>query len=353
MHPAQVDIRTPHATGAWHALADQVLGGRKATHEQALDILRAPDSELLDLLSAAFRVREAAFGRTVQLYVLMNVRSGLCPEDCSYCSQSRASKADVQKYPLVAADIILEGAENAAKWGACTFCVVASGRAPGQRDLQHLGNVVREVKSRYSLRICACLGLLTEEQALFLKEAGVDRVNHNLNTSQKFYPKVCSTHTYEDRLKTLENVRAAGISQCSGCIIGMGESDDDVVWVAEQLRDLNVDSIPVNFLHAIEGTPLEHTWNLNPQACLKALCMFRFVNPGAEIRMAGGRELHLGALQPLGLYPANSLFLGDYLTTKGQRPEQDLKMIRDLGFRVTPPQPCPEDQAGAAIASNG
>ncbi|MCA1596770.1 MAG: biotin synthase BioB [Chloroflexi bacterium] len=323
------------ASTHWHALADQVLAGERATTRQAVEVLEAPDSELLDLLSAAFRVREAAFGRTVQLYVLMNVRSGLCPEDCGYCSQSRRSTAEIPKYPLVSDDDILDAAGHAARWGACTFCMVASGRGPSNRDVDRIGRVVGKVKEQFPLRVCACLGLLSADQALRLHQAGVDRVNHNLNTSERFYPEICSTHSYADRLETLMNVEAAGIGQCSGCIIGMGETAQDLAAVAERLGDLNVVSIPVNFLHPVDGTPLQGTWNLTPQYCLKALCMFRFVNPRTEIRMAGGRELHLGSLQPLGLYPANSLFLGDYLTTSGQAPERDLKMIAEMGFEVT------------------
>ncbi len=329
----------------WHRLADTVLAGVPMRRAEALEVLRAPEGQLLDLLAAAFRVREAAFGRTVQLYVLMNIRSGLCPEDCSYCSQSRTSTADIQKYSMLPDDTILDAASHAARWGACTFCMVASGRGPTPRELGHVAHLVREVKERYPLKVCTCLGLLSAEGAGLLQEAGVDRVNHNLNTSERFYPEICSTHTFADRVETLDRVKDAGMGQCSGCIVGMGETDEDLVSVAEQLRERDVVSIPINFLHAIDGTPLQGTWNLTPQYCLKVLCMFRFMNPKTEIRMAGGRELHLGALQPLGLYPANSLFLGDYLTTKGQKPEQDLKMIADLGFEVAPQR----DHVGLAL----
>ena len=321
----------------WHSLADQVLSGVPATSEQAIAVLRAPDEEILDLLGAAYRLRLAAFGKTVQLYVLMNIRSGLCPEDCGYCSQSRVSSADIPKYPLLPDEKILEGAEQAARWGACTFCMVASGRSPADHEVRRIAGIVRSVKSRFPIRICTCLGILSSSQAQALADAGVDRVNHNLNTSEQHYPKICSTHTFQERVETLGRVRAAGIGQCSGCIVGMGESHEDLVWVAERLKELEVVSIPVNFLHPVDGTPLEGRWDLTPQFCLKALCMFRFVNPKTEIRIAGGRELHLGSLQPMGLYAANSIFLGDYLTTPGQAVESDLKMIREMGFEVTPP----------------
>ena len=168
-----------------------------------------------------------------------------------------------------------------------------------------------------------------------MKSCGVDRVNHNLNTGEEHYAEICSTHTYQDRLQTLNNVRDAGLELCSGGIIGLGESHRDLVSMAMDLRALKTESIPLNFLHAIEGTPLQNRNDLTPQDCLRALCMMRFVNPSSELRIAGGREKHLRSLQPLGLYVANSLFVGDYLTTKGQAPEADYQMVKDLGFEVT------------------
>jgi biotin synthase len=194
--------------------------------------------------------------------------------------------------------------------------------------------IVPEIKQKYNLKICACLGLLTPEQARDLKACGVDRVNHNLNTSDSFYSEICTTHTFADRLATLRAVRDAGMEMCSGGIIGMGERRLDVVELAITLRDLGVQSIPVNFLNPIDGTPLAGRNDLNPRYCLKVLAMFRFVNPDRELRIAGGRELHLGSLQALSLYAANSIFVGDYLTTKGQSPEADYQMIRDLGFEI-------------------
>jgi biotin synthase len=194
--------------------------------------------------------------------------------------------------------------------------------------------IVPQIKERFNLKVCACLGLLSDEQAQRLKACGVDRVNHNLNTSEAYYGEICSTHTYQDRVSTLKAVRSAGMELCSGGIIGMGEADDDVVRMAFALRDLQVESIPVNFLNPIDGTPLAGKRDLNPRYCLKVLAMFRFANPASELRIAGGRELHLGSLQPLGLYPANSIFVGDYLTTKGQAPSADYKMIEELGFEV-------------------
>jgi biotin synthase len=213
--------------------------------------------------------------------------------------------------------------------------LVISARGPTEREIQAVEHIVPKIKAQYGLNVCACLGLLTPDQAQRLKACGVDKVNHNLNTSERFYPEVCTTHTWQDRVDTLNAVRGAGLELCSGGIIGMGENDTDVVDMAFSFRAMNVESIPLNFLNSIDGTPLASTQQLNPRYCLKALCLLRLANPASEIRIAGGRELHLGSLQPLGLYVANSVFIGDYLTTKGQAPEADYKMIEEMGFVVS------------------
>jgi biotin synthase len=320
--------------GPWRALADRVLDGHRLTTDEGLAILRAPDDELLDILSAAFRIRRHWFGSTVRLYFLINAKSGLCSEDCAYCSQSKASEADIPKYNLVSRDELLHGAQRAHERNAATYCIVISARRPNQRELEILEATVPEIKRRYKLKVCASLGLLTPHEAQRLKKCGVDRVNHNVNTSAGFYARICSSHTHQDRLDTLRAARSAGLELCSGGIVGMGEEDRDVVDMALELRDVGVESIPINFLNPIPGTPLEGVDRLNPRYCLKALGLFRFANPSREIRIAGGRELHLGSMQPLGLYAANALFVGDYLTTQGQPPEMDRKMIEDLGFVV-------------------
>ena len=323
------------ATGRWQALAERILQGEGLTLDEGLIILNAPDEELLELLAATYRVRRTHFGRNVQLYFLMNAKSGLCPEDCGYCSQSKVSDAEIPRYNLLNAQKLLDGARRAAEQQAKTYCIVISGRAPTEREMHAVTTIVPQIKEKYGLNICACLGLLNVEQARALKECGVDRVNHNLNTSERFYGEICTTHTYQDRLDTLRAVREAGMGLCSGGIIGMGEEQADVVRLALELRELGVPSIPVNFLNPIDGTPLAGTWQLTPRYCLKVLCMFRLANPRSEIRIAGGRELHLRSLQPLGLFAANSMFVGDYLTTKGQAAEDDYRMIEDLGFEIT------------------
>jgi biotin synthase len=332
----------PASLSQWHALAADVLAGAPITREQALAIMQSSDLELLDLVAAAYRLRHRYFGNTVQLYFLVNAKSGLCPEDCSYCSQSKISKAPIEKYRMLSTEQLLAGAQMAKDRNSKTYCIVISGRAPNERELAAVETVVPQIKEQFGLKVCACLGLLSPDNAQRLKACGVDRVNHNLNTSEAHYNEICSTHTYQDRLETLKNVRAAGLELCSGGILGMGETQADMVSMAMELRDLQVESIPLNFLHAIEGTPLERRNELTPQQCLRTLCMFRFVNPTSELRIAGGREKHLRTLQPLGLYVANSIFVGDYLTTQGQPPQEDYNMIRDLGFEVTNcPEPAP------------
>jgi biotin synthase len=319
----------------WHDLASAILDGHALTAEQGLAVLHCPDDQLLDLMAAAFRIRRHHFGKTVQLYFLINAKSGLCPEDCSYCSQSKTSRAEIPKYNILNREQLFEGARLAHERRAKTYCIVISARSPSEREMQTVEQLIPELKARYPLKICASLGLLTQEQADRLKACGVDRVNHNLNTSPEYYSEICTTHGYKDRIATLHAVRRAGMEICSGGIVGMGEADTDVVRMALELREVGATSIPVNFLHAIDGTPLEGRQQLNPRQCLKVLAMFRFANPDRELRIAAGRELHLGSLQALGLYAANSIFVGDYLTTKGQPPEADYRMIEDLGFEVT------------------
>ncbi|MFB3166556.1 biotin synthase BioB [Neobacillus sp. 179-C4.2 HS] len=318
----------------WKELAFEVLNGHIISKEEALDILNSTDMELLELLHGAYIIRHHYYGNKVKLNMLINTKSGLCPENCGYCSQSSISSAPIEKYRMVDKDTILKGAEQAYQLQAGTYCIVASGRGPSNHEVDQVVSAVKEIKDKYELKICACLGILKPEQAAMLKEAGVDRYNHNLNTSKNHHDSITTSHTYQDRVNTVELIKEAGISPCSGVIVGMKEKKEDVVNVAMSLRVLDADSIPVNFLHAIDGTPLEGTKELNPRYCLKVLALMRYVNPTKEIRISGGREVNLGSLQPLGLYAANSIFVGDYLTTSGQETTADHQMLKDLGFEV-------------------
>lgn len=318
-------------------LTEAAVRNEPIPRDAAVEVLRRPDEDLPSLLWAAFRVREARFGRRVKLCVLQNARSGLCPEDCHYCSQSAVSTADIRRYRLLSTSSLLEGARRAVASGARRYCMVTSGRGPSEPDIREICGATRRIKEEFpNLEVCVSLGLMEEGQAHELKAAGVGWVNHNLNTSERFHPEICATHTYADRLRTARNVKAAGLALCCGGIVGMGENEDDVVDLALALRGLEVDSLPVNFLHAIEGTPLEGVCFLDPVKALKALCLFRFTNPRAELRAAGGRERNLGAWQALALYPANSIFVQGYLTTPGQAPDAARRMIEEMGFEVEP-----------------
>ncbi|MGB3200736.1 MAG: biotin synthase BioB [Nodosilinea sp.] len=321
----------------WHALADQALAGEVLSRSQAHAVLAAPDTELLDQLAAAYRVRRHYWGNRVRLHFLLNAQSGLCPEDCHYCSQSKISSAEIEKYPFMAQEKILAAAERANSLKAGTFCMVISGRSPSDRVFGEVLDAVRQVKTRYPMKICACLGLLDEAQTQQLAAAGVDRVNHNLNTGESNYGEICTTHTFGDRVATIEAVQSAGMTTCSGGIFGLGEAPDDIIDMALALRRLEVTSVPLNFLIPIPGTPLEGRQDLNPRQCLRILCLYRLLLPAQEIRIAGGREVQLRQLQPLGLYAANSIFVGDYLTTPGQAAQTDYAMIRDAGFVLEGP----------------
>ena len=322
----------------WDTLAEQALRNEPLAFEQALEVLAAPDEELLDLLAAAFRVRRRYFGTRVRLNFLVNAKSGHCGEDCGYCSQSRVSTAEIPRHQLLGKEELVEAAERALELKASTCCMVTSGHKPSARELHGVAEAAEEIKQRHpELKLCACLGEIDSEQAQALRESGIDRYNHNLNTAASHYPEVCSTHTHADRARTLETVAGAGLSPCSGLIVGLGETREQLVEACFALRDTGADSIPVNFLLPIEGTPLgESNPGLDPRYCLKALCMFRLACPEREIRLAAGREVHLGSLQPLALYAANSIFIADYLTEPGQAPEDDYRMIEELGFEIEP-----------------
>ncbi|PYI69447.1 biotin synthase BioB [Arthrobacter livingstonensis] len=338
-------------------LADRQLSGATLTRAEALAILESTDGQLLDVVSAAARLRRAHFSNTVKVNYLVNLKSGLCPEDCTYCSQRLGSAAQILKYTWLKPEEAVAQAGTGIRAGASRVCMVASGKGPSDRDVDRVAGMVRELKGEHpDVEVCACLGILKGGQAARLKDSGVDAYNHNLNTSESMYAEICSTHEFSDRVQTVEHAKDAGLSPCSGLIVGMGESNNDLIDAVFALRGLGSESIPVNFLMPFEGTPLEGTWLLTPAQCLRILAMVRFACPDTELRMAGGREMHLRTLQPLALHVANSLFLGDYLTSEGQEGQADLDMIADNGFVVLgreQPGQDPDDGAtspGAPVA---
>ncbi len=318
----------------FQTIADRVLEGELISEKEALDILSSERGDLLDLVSAAYRIRHQYCGDEVIIHILNNVQNGLCPEDCRYCAQSSTSHAPITSYPMKTDAEIMAEAQAAWEQGAFRYCMVFSGTGPTDERVEHLCRIVKDIKKKWPLEVCVSPGVITRPQAEKLKSAGLDRLNHNLNTSENHYPKICSTHAYAERLATVRAAKESGLAVCSGVIVGMGESPRDIFQMAMAHRQLKTDSIPVNFLIPLEGIALKSDGSLTPEYCLRILCLFRFLNPRAEIRMAAGREIHLRSLEPLGLFAANSLFLQGYLNASGGSDRRTLQMIRDAGFSI-------------------
>lgn len=314
-------------------LADKALHGEQLSYKEGSAVLQGGGGGLLPLLQAAYRVRRTYWGNEVRVHVLNNVQNGLCGEDCGYCPQSRNSKAPIAEFPMKSEEEILAEADKAHRSGAFRYCMVFSGKSPDLARTREIARLVKKVKRAYPLQVCVSAGLLDDAHLALLKESGCDRINHNLNTSERNYPLICTTHTYRDRLNTLLSAKKAGLEVCSGLIAGLGETPDELIDLALTFRRLEVKSIPVNFLLPIEGNGVA-AGGLDPQYCLRVLCLFRFLNPRAEIRAAAGREHNLRSLEVMSLYPANSLFLDGYLNVKGAPGKRTLQMIRDAGFTI-------------------
>jgi biotin synthase len=310
------------------------MAGDTLSRDEARQVLAAPPDQLLPLLDAAYRVRAAAFGRTVHIHVLENAKMGACPEDCGFCSQSSKFGSPGGEAPMESVETLVAGARRAAAISAKRYCMVTATRGPSTRDLDVICEAARRIKAELGLELCASLGLLTPEKAQRLAEAGIDRFNHNLETSERYFDKVVSTHTWRDRVQTVMLAKEAGMTTCCGGIVGLGETEDDLLDLAYALRELQVDSVPVNFLDPRPGTPLESMLRIEPTYALRVLCLFRFLHPRADLRVAGGREVNLRSLQGLALYPANSIFTSGYLTTGGASASDDHQMIADMGFEL-------------------
>jgi len=323
--------------GRFRPLAAQALADAPLAADDGRIVMAAGDDALAELLWAAYAVRSRHWGRAVKLCVLHNARSGLCPEDCGYCSQSAVSDADIPRYRMKPVAELVAAARAAVAAGARRYCMVTSARGPSDNDIAHFARAALAIRAELpEVELCVSLGLMGDDEAQRLRAAGVDFVNHNLNTSRRHYPAICSTHSWDDRVATVRSAKRAGLHTCSGVIVGMGETDDDLVEVAGALAAMGVDSLPVNFLHPIEGTPLGALEPPPVGRCLRALALFRLTNPRAEIRAAGGRERCLGGAQGLALFAANSVFVDGYLTTAGQAHRDATAMIEALGFEVEP-----------------
>ncbi len=312
---------------------------RLVSKAAALAVLTG-DVALEDALDLGAVAREKFFGRGVRLHVLNNVRNGHCPEDCGYCAQRKVGGADVDaqpiaSYPAKSEAEVLEEARAAYESGAFRYCMVTAGRGPNAKSVERFANLIRTIKEKYPLEVCLSAGILTDADfAKQLADAGLDRYNHNLNTSERHYAEICSTHDYVDRVRTLDTLRGAGVELCSGVIAGMGEEPADLVDTAFALRERAVPSIPVNFFIPVPGHAIENVSKLTPEYCLRILAMFRLVNPAAEVRIAAGRELHLGDHQPRALRVANSLFVAGYLNVKGSDAADTIRLIYGSGFEI-------------------
>lgn len=300
----------------------------------AVDLFSPQRKSLWDLAARANRLRQKAFGKRVYLCAILNAKSGGCSEDCAFCAQSGRHWARVQRYPLVSADKALEAAKEASSWGVRCFSLVTSGRTiSGAKEKARLLRTVETIRSQTGLEVAASLGFAEPAFLRDLKGAGLTTYHHNLETAPSFFPKICSTHTFSQKLRTIETAREAGLTVCSGAIFGLGESAAQRAELALLFRDLGVERIPVNFLHPIPGTPLENRKPPAPLEALRILSALRILLPDRDIVVCGGREGSLRTLQPLlFLAGANGMMVGNYLTTAGPGFERDRKMLEDLGF---------------------
>ena len=298
--------------------------------------LSETDTNLLSLLlSGADLIRDHHHGQGIRLCAIVNAKSGRCPEDCAFCAQSAHHRTQVETYPLMEPGEILRQAREAEAMGARRFSVVTSGKALTTGELEKVVQALRFLKKETGLCLCASLGMLAEEHAHQLREAGLNRYHHNLETAPSFFPQICTTHRYEEDLDTLRCAKEAGLEVCSGGIFGLGESPAQRLELAYTLKEMEVDSVALNFLNPIPGTPLEESKTLTPLDILRSVALFRFILPDKDIRICGGREVGLRDLHPLVIWAgANGIMIGNYLTTKGRDHHADLQMIGDLGMEV-------------------
>lgn len=315
------------------ALADKVLAGEDITRQEAEFLINVSDEDTMLLLAMADKIRQKFAGNDVDCCAILNGRSGKCSENCKFCAQSAHYNTGVKEYPLLSEEEIFAAAQKAKEAGAVRFSVVTSGRGQSKADdFANICYVLKRIKKELGIEVCASLGILTLEQAKALKKAGVTRYHSNLETAGSYFPDICTTHTYEDKFVTIKNAQAAGLRVCSGGIMGLGETPEQRVEMAFTLKELGIDSVPLNLLTPIAGTPFAGNKALAPLEILRAFAVFRFILPHAQIRTAGGREVNLRDLQALALNGgASGIMIGGYLTTAGRGTDKDLQMLRDLG----------------------
>ncbi len=319
----------------WQEMKNKVLEGKGLTREEAFALAGWPPKKLAELLALARQVREHFVGNEVELCSIINARSGLCSEDCRFCAQSSRYKTGAESYPLIGPEKALEKARRVEAAGARRFALVTSGRSIGGRDFERVLEIYRVLRAETRLELCASLGIIDQDKAQRLREVGVTTYHHNLETSRSYFPNICTTHTFAERVATIRAAQSAGLEVCSGGIIGLGETMADRLEMVLELRELGVNSIPVNILNPIPGTPLAGQKPLPVEEILKTLALFRLIMPGAIIRLCGGREPALGERQREALEVAiNGLMIGNYLTTRGNEIQKDLDMIAAAGLRL-------------------
>ncbi len=310
----------------------KVENGEPINISEALELMNMEGQECMELFSLANRVR-SLLGNRVDLCSIINAKCGMCPEDCKFCAQSVHNDAEVTSYPLMDGEEILNLALMMQEEGAARFCIVTSGKEVDNEDFEKILNSIRRLRLETALSICVSIGALTAKSAAALKKAGVTRIHHNLETSAGFFKNICTTHSYAEKINVIHIAREAGLEVCCGGIIGMGESVHDRVELAFTLRELDVDSIPLNILNPVKGTSIQTGKPISPMEIVKTIAVFRLILPEKNIRIAGGREINLRDAQCLSLMAgANGLLLGNYLTTPGRSPKEDIQMIKDLGL---------------------
>jgi biotin synthase len=315
-------------------IEEHIVKGGAITKEEAASITEISGTDLFNLFASANKIRSHFRGDLVGLCSIVNAKSGSCSEDCSFCAQSSRSKAEIDTYPLLKKERIIQKALEANKYGIRRFSIVTSGRKISRKNLLEIADVISEIKN-LGIIPCASLGLLREDELSVLKAAGLDRYHHNIETSAQHFPQICSTHGYADKLRTIRAAHSVGLSLCSGGIFGLGETWQDRIDMAFALRELNVDSVPINFLLPIKGTALGNKKLLHPLEALKIVSLYRFVLPRKEIRICGGRTQVLGEFNSMiFLAGADGMITGNYLTTMGRSPEDDLKLVKMYGLRI-------------------
>jgi biotin synthase len=314
----------------------QITTGQQLQDNHAYQLAAVSADELPLLLSAATLVRERAFGKNVSLCSIVNAKSGLCPEDCAFCAQSAHHATSVAQYPLLDEQTLLAGARAAAANGSGCYGIVTSGSGiRSGEELDRICSVIRQIRAEGLIAPGASLGTLDEYSVQALKEAGLVTYHHNLETSRSFFPQICSTHAYDDDIATVRLAKRAGLRVCSGGLFGLGETMEQRVELALTLRELDVDSVPINFLDPVEGTPLAGSNNLTPLECLQSIALFRLILPKAHITICGGREKNLRDLHSwLFMAGASGIMTGNYLTKEGRQPGDDRQMIADLGLTL-------------------